>query len=94
MKNDKEYKLKEFEDMWDVFEFGAKKHGKMNFMDPDGRKSSHKDMHASIFRHIAQSSSGVTADEETGLHPMLHAATRCLMVYARWKNGIKHSEDL
>lgn len=85
--------LPEFYDILHVLEFGKAKHGEMNFMEPDGKKSSHKDMHASAFRHIAESSAGSTADKETGLHPMLHAATRCLMVYARHKNNIKHSDD-
>lgn len=67
---------------------GAKKHGPNNWLNPDGAKSSHVDMHASIFRHVAQSSAGVTVDEDSGLHPLLHAACRCLMHYTRLERGL------
>jgi len=79
----------DFYDLVQVLEFGAKKHGAHNWLQPNGKKSSHKDMMASIFRHVAEGSVGHTKDHESGLHPLLHAACRCLMGYVRWKNGLE-----
>ena len=76
-----------------VLEFGALKYGDANWLNPDGYKSSHKDMHASMFRHLAESSSGSRADKETGLDPLLHLASRALMMYVRLQRGLKHRED-
>lgn len=79
---------KEFLDFLQVLEFGAKKHGDYNWLRPDGKKSSHEDMHASMFRHLAESSAGHRADAETGLDPLLHLASRALMMYTRLKRGV------
>ena len=84
----------EFYDILKVLEMGAAKHGAHNWLEPNGKKSSHKDMYASIFRHVASGSVGETVDVESGLHPTLHAACRLLMVYTRDKRGIRHNEDL
>ena len=50
------------EDFWDileVFAFGAKKHGDKNWEDGNkGKKSSFKEMHDSMFHHLAKSFSG------------------------------------
>lgn len=78
----------EFLDFLKVLEFGAKKHGNYNWLDSKGTKSSHKDMHASMFRHLADSSAGIREDAETGLDPLLHLASRALMMYTRLKRGI------
>ncbi len=78
----------EFFDFLDILILGAKKYDANNWLEPEGNKSSHKDMHASLFRHVAESSSGKTEDAESGLHPLLHATTRCLMHYTRQKRGI------
>ena len=83
----------EFADIMHVIEFGANKHGDDNWIQQAGKKSSHKDMHASIFRHIAESSAGVREDHETGLDPLLHAAVRCLMLYTRKTRHLDHPED-
>ncbi len=83
----------EFLDFYKVADFGAEKHGHLNFLEPNGSKSSHKDMHASIFRHIAASSAGVRLDHETGLDHLLHAQCRIAMLYTRITRGIKHGED-
>lgn len=79
---------KEFLDFLQVLEFGAKKHGDYNWLLPDGKKSSHEDMHASMFRHLAESSAGHRADSETGLDPLLHLASRALMMYTRLQRGV------
>ena len=81
----------EFLDFLKVLEFGAKKHGNYNWLEPKGKKSSHKDMHASMFRHLAESSAGHRADKESGLDPLLHLASRALMLYTRLKRGIEVS---
>jgi len=91
------YMSPEFYDFLTVVEFGARKHdkpgGDANWASPNGSKSSHKDMHASMFRHLAESSSGVREDKETGIDPLLHLATRALMMYTRIKRGLIHEED-
>lgn len=84
---------KEMYDFLKVMEMGAKKYGANNWLDDDGHCSDHKSMHASMFRHLAESSAGFTADKESGLHPLLHLAARALMVYTRQKLGKKHKLD-
>jgi hypothetical protein len=83
----------EFKDYIEVLRFGAKKHGNKNWLEADGKKSSHKDMHASMFRHLAESATGSKADKETGLHPLLHLASRALMMYTRQQRRIIHKDD-
>lgn len=83
----------EFFDMVQVLEFGAKKHGNKNWLSESGSKSSHKDMHASMFRHLAESSAGHREDVETELDPLLHLACRALMLYTRLKRGITHIDE-
>ena len=83
----------EFDDYLEVLVMGAKKYEANGWLDPNGAKTSRKDMHASMFRHLAESSSGLTEDHESGLHPLLHLAARALMCYTRQKRGIKHDED-
>lgn len=80
-------------DFTDIILFGAMKYQMDNWLRTDGTKSSHKDMHASIFRHIAESSAGKLVDHESGLHPLLHAICREVMHYTRVKRGIKHVDD-
>lgn len=84
----------EFLDFLKVLEFGARKHGDSNWLEPNGRKCSHKEMHASMFRHLADSSSGALEDHETGFDPLLHLAARAMMMYARRRRGIRHKDDL
>lgn len=54
------YWQSEFTDFLQVLEFGAKKHGELNWLEPGGKKSSFNDMHASMFRHLAESQSQQT----------------------------------
>lgn len=88
------YSEPEFLDFLEVNMFGAKKHGNANWLQPNGTKSSHRDMYASIFRHVAEGYAGKTADDESGLHPVLHAVSRLLMVYTRYKRGLVHDDDV
>ena len=76
----------------DTMVFGSGKHAPNNWLDPNGIKTSHRDMHASLFRHTAQSSCGVTTDHESGKHPILHAMCRAGMYYTRWKRGLVTQE--
>lgn len=80
-------------DFLKVLEMGAKKYDNLNWLEPNGNKSSFKDMHASMFRHLANSQANVRKDEESGEDHLLHLATRALMMYARLKLGIKHDDD-
>ena len=45
----------EFEDYKKVLEMGANKHGANNWLEPNGAKSSFKQMHDSMFHHLARS---------------------------------------
>lgn len=69
-------------------------HEKDNWLKPDGRKCSRKDMYASIFRHVAEAYCGSTHDKDSDLHPALHAMIRLGMVYVRWCKGLVHPNDI
>ena len=84
---------REFYDILKVLEMGAIKHGRFNWLEPGGSKSSHKDMHASMFRHLAESSAKSGVDHESGFSPLLHLACRALMMYTRQQRGLDHSDD-
>lgn len=90
----------EFEDYKEIMEMGAKKHGANNWLKADGDKSSFKQMHDSMFHHLAESFAAGTyygplerKDAESGLDPLLHLATRALMCYTRIKRDIIHKDD-
>jgi phosphatidate phosphatase PAH1 len=85
--------LPEFYDYKKVIEHGEKKHGKSNWLEPNGSKSSFKQMHDSMFHHLAESFAGIRKDEESGLDPLLHLITRAKMLYTRIQRGITHKED-
>lgn len=80
-------------DFLDVIEMGARKYNNLNWLEPGGQKSSFTDMHASMFRHLANSQAGVRLDSESGLDHLLHLAARALMMHARLKKGVKHPND-
>ena len=63
----------------EVMEMGALKHGDNNWKGVKGKKSSHKEMHDSMFHHLAESFGGNRTDDESGLDPLQHLATRALM---------------
>lgn len=58
---------------------GAIKHGDCNWMLPNGKKSSHIEMHDSMFHHLSESFAGRAQDKDSGLHPLKHLACRALM---------------
>lgn len=91
-------------DFLDILIHGAQKYGENNWLDKNGSKTSHKDMHASLFRHVAESSCNppvllddgdlmTVVDEESGKHPLLHAMIRCGMIYVRQKRNIWNDSD-
>ncbi len=87
----------EFYDFFKVVKMGAEKYGMSNWLKPGGTKSSEKDMAASMFRHLAQSTVtlyGDPVDEESGLDPLLHLACRALMLYTRRQRNITHPNDI
>ena len=83
----------ELDDWKAVLSMGAEKYGANNWLTPNGKKSSHNDMHASMSRHLEESWRGEMHDKESGLHPLLHLASRALMMYTRSKRGIVHEDD-
>lgn len=87
------YMEPEFLDFLDVLKMGADKHGNANWLNADGKKSSHKEMHDSMFHHLSNSFAGVRIDNDSGLDHLLHLASRALMMYTRLKRGIKHPND-
>ena len=92
-----------FEAVLGVMAFGARKHGTNNWLNDSGAKSSFKEMHHSIWHHVAESFvDGIRYDEgglscrgdwESSWDPLAHAATRCLMQYIRIERRILHPED-
>lgn len=83
----------EFMDYLEIFALGAQKYDRDNWLEPDGKRSSHKEMHDSMFHHLAESFTGKEADDESGLHPLLHLIARAMMVYTRYNRGIIHPKD-
>ena len=77
----------EFYDLIKVIEFGALKYGVDSWRDPDNPSIQPKANHASMSRHLAEAYCGHKHDHESGLHPLLHLATRALMQYAREKSA-------
>jgi len=69
----------EFNDVIRVLEMGAIKYGANSWL--KGIHFNHRDNHASMSRHLAEAYVGQTKDAESGLHPLLHLATRALMEY-------------
>ncbi len=82
--------LKEFNDVFTVLEFGAKKYELQGWLKEDAYKMGHKDNSDSMFHHLSASfvSEGST-DKESGLNHLLHLACRALMEYTRQKRGIR-----
>ena len=85
--------MNEFKHIDKVIAHGAKKHAPLNWLKPDGKTTSHRDMHASMFRHLADSYAGIRTDSDSNLDPLLHLATRALMMYTRLQRGIEHTDD-
>lgn len=91
----------DFFDVMKVLEFGEKKHPRKegecaNWLTNDGNKSSFKDMHDSMFHHLAESfgmKDIMRKDAESNLDPLLHLACRTLMMYTRLKRNIIHRDD-
>lgn len=86
--------LPEFDDDLDILLVGAKKYGFNNWLSETGKKSSHTDMHNSLFHHAAESYANPgKVDPESKKDPILHAIVRAKMIYARRKRGIIHVDD-
>jgi hypothetical protein len=80
-------------DFINVIAMGAKKYKMNNWLEPNGRKCSEREMHDSMFHHLAESFSGFHRDVESGLDPLLHLACRSMMLYTRRMRGIRHEDD-
>ena len=79
-------------DFVNVMIHGAEKYEPNNWLKPDGMCSSHKDMHASMFRHAAESYCHLREDHDSGLDPLLHLATRALMMYTRQQRNLSEGK--
>ena len=64
-----------------------------NWLDEDGRGCGHKEMHASMFRHLANSCAGNRLDNDSGRDHLLHLAARAMMLYVRLSKGFEHPTD-
>jgi hypothetical protein len=85
----------EMQDFKKVMAFGISKgYEPDSWLLKNGAKTSSKDMHDSMFHHLAESFAGQTKDKESGLDPLLHLACRALMLYTRRQNGIINDRDL
>lgn len=91
--NKQNLKQPEFDDIIKVLEMGAKKYSPNGWLEPEGPGTSHKEMHASLFRHLAASSAGIEKDKESGLDHLLHVACRALMLYCRKQRSIRNPKD-
>lgn len=80
----------EFLDFLKVLEFGAKKYSPNGWLLPDPKEAKFErdKNNASVDRHIKETRSGVEADWETGLDPLLHTICRLQMEYTRKKKGL------
>lgn len=83
-------------DFLEVVAIGAKKYAMNNWLQPDGKRSTEKDMHDSMGHHWAQSlvEGPGSKDKDSQLDPLLHLACRAMMLYTRRKRGIAHTDDL
>ena len=91
-------------DFLQVVAMGARKYEMNNWLEPNGKSTSNKDMFSSCSRHLAESYAGemldfetggliLPLDKESGLDPLLHVQTRCAMKYTRRKRGINNPND-
>jgi hypothetical protein len=82
-------------DFMDILVMGAAKYDLNNWLSTNGRKCSEKEMHDSMFHHLAESQvDGRHArDFESRKDPLLHLACRALMLYTRRKRNIIHQFD-
>lgn len=85
---------KELFDFIEVLRFGANKYGSMNWLEPNGVKSDRKQMLDSAFHHLADAWAGKKKDNDSGLHPLLHLASRAMMLYTREMRGLVHEKDM
>lgn len=83
----------EFFDILQVLEMGAEKYEANGWLEEDGKGTTHKQMHDSMFHHLAQSYANNRLDDESRLDHLLHVATRALMLYTRIQRGIVNSDD-
>lgn len=91
------YELEKYPEMLDFIEIvlmGAKKYEPEGWLKPDGIKTSEKEMHDSMFHHLASSFCTKDVDAESGLDHLLHIACRALMLYTRRQRGIINDQDL
>lgn len=76
-----------------VLLMGATKYAPNNWLEPDGKRSTYKEYHDSMFHHLAKSFSKERLDPESNLDHLLHVAVNALMCYTRLKRNIKHPND-
>jgi hypothetical protein len=77
-----------------IVALGARKYAMNNWLEEDGKRSSEKEMHDSMFHHLAESFTNSKArDKESDLDPLLHLACRALMLYTRRQRNIVHPKD-
>ncbi len=84
----------EFYDVYDILQMGAKKYKIDGWLDEDGHGTSHKEMHDSMFHHLAQSYAKTRLDDESQLDHLLHVACRALMLYTRLQRGLINPKDI
>jgi len=85
----------EFFDFLEIVSLGAKKYAMDNWLEEDGKRSSEKEMHDSMFHHLAESFvGGATAlDSESKKDPLLHLQCRAAMLHTRRFRNITHLRD-
>lgn len=90
-----------------IISLGAKKYKMNNWLESSGKRCQEKEMHDSMFHHLAESFSHAQSsierygnvnhilitDKESGLDPLLHLMCRAGMLYTRRKRNITHPAD-
>lgn len=61
--------------------------------DKNSPRMSHKENHDSMFHHLAESFNGAVKDGDSGIHPLLHLATRALMGYTRYMRKLESDRE-
>ena len=67
------------EEMARVLKGGEEKYGPQNWMNKSGLPW--EALSDSTMRHILEFTSGARIDKDSGLHPLVHAACNCMMLY-------------
>ena len=76
-----------------MLDFGAAKYSPNGWLESNGKRTSFKEYHDSMFHHLAMSFAGERIDKESGLDHLLHVITNAQMLYTRLQRNIRNDKD-